>query len=133
MMETQEQKKKAQALIPKAVEFIEGATGFVAIETQILEYVIQSELDKALADINHTELPTELETYIVRRACGMFIHMNAKEILGSDGAQVAKSIRMGDTSIDLGGTTDEDRLRVLIEELTQEDRRLLACYRRIRW
>ncbi len=132
-METQEQKKKAQALIPKAVEFIEGATGFVAIETQILEYVIQSELDKALADINHTELPTELETYIVRRACGMFIHMNAKEILGSDGAQVAKSIRMGDTSIDLGGTTDEDRLRVLIEELTQEDRRLLACYRRIRW
>ena len=132
MMETQEQ-KKAQALIPKAVEFIEDATGFVAIETQMLEYIIQSELDKALADINHTELPIELETYVVRRACGMFIHMNTKEILGGDGAQVAKSIRMGDTSIDLGGTTDEDRLRALIGELTQEDRRLLACYRRIRW
>lgn len=132
MMETLEP-KKAQALIPKAVEFIEGATKFVAIETQILEYIIQGELDKALADINHTELPIELETYIVRRACGMFIHMNAKEILGGDGAQVAKSIRMGDTSIDLGGTTDEDRLRALIGELTQEDRRLIACYRRIRW
>lgn len=125
--------KKAQALIPKAVELIEASTGFTAIETQILEYIIQSELDKALADINHTELPMELETYVVRRACGMFIHLNAKEILGGDGAQVAKSIRMGDTSIDLGGTTDEDRLRALIGELTQEDRRLLACYRRIRW
>ena len=132
MMETMEQ-KKAQALIPKAVEFIEGATGFVAIETQMLEYIIQSELDKALADINHTELPIELETYVVRRACGVFIHMNAKKILGNDDMQVAKSIRMGDTSIDLGGTTNEDRLRALIGELTQEDRRLLACYRRIRW
>lgn len=132
MMEIQEQ-KKTQALIPKAVELIEGSTGFVAIETQMLDYIIQSEIDKALADINHTELPVELETYVVRRACGMFIHMNAKEILGGDGAQVAKSIRMGDTSIDLGGTTDEDRLRALIGELTQEDRRLLACYRRIRW
>ena len=132
MMEIQEQ-KKAQALIPKAVEFIEGSTKFVAIETQTLEYIIQSELDKLLADINHTELPKELETYVVRRASGMFIHLNAKEILGGDGAQIAKSIRMGDTSIDLGGTTDEDRLRALIGELTQEDRRLLACYRRIRW
>ena len=132
MMEIQEQ-KKAQALIPKAVELIEGSTKFVAIETQMLEYIIQSELDKALADINHTELPVELETYIVRRSCGMFIHMNAKEILGGDGAQIAKSIRMGDTSIDLVGTTDEDRLRALIGELTQEDRRLLSCYRRIRW
>lgn len=132
MMEIQEQ-KKAQALIPKAVELIEGSTGFVAIETQMLEYIIQSELDKALADINHTELPKELETYIVRRASGMFIHLNAKEILGGDGMQIAKSIRMGDTSIDLGGTTDEDRLRSLIGELTQEDRRLLSCYRRIRW
>ena len=132
MMETMEQ-KKAQALIPKAVEFIEGATGFVAIETQMLEYIIQSELDKALADINHTELPIELETYVVRRACGVFIHMNAKKILGNDDMQVAKSIRMGDTSIDLDGTTNEDRLRALIGELTQEDRRLLACYRRIRW
>lgn len=131
-MEIQEQ-KKAQALMPKVVELIEGSTKFVAIETQILEYIIQSELDKVLADINHTELPKELETYVVRRASGMFIHLNAKEILGSDGAQVAKSIRMGDTSIDLGGTTDEDRLRALIGELTQEDRRLLACYRRIRW
>ena len=132
MMEIQEQ-KKAQTLIPKVVELIEGSTGFVAIETQMLEYIIQSELDKVLADINHTELPIELETYVVRRACGMFIHVNAKEILGGDSAQVAKSIRMGDTSIDLGGTTDEDRLRVLIGELTQEDRRLLSCYRRIRW
>lgn len=131
MMETQE--KKAQALIPKAVELIKGSTGFAAIETQMLEYIIQSELDKALADINHAELPIELETYVVRRACGIFIHLNAKEILGSDNMQVAKSIRMGDTSIDLGGTTDEDRLRALIGELTQEDRRLLACYRRIRW
>lgn len=132
MMETLEP-KKAQALIPKVVELIETSTGFTAIETQILEYIIQSELDKALADINHTELPIELETYIVRRACGMFIYLNAKEILGGDDTQVAKSIRMGDTSIDLGGTTDEDRLRALIGELTQEDRRLLACYRRIRW
>lgn len=132
MMEIQEQ-KKAQALIPKAVELIEGATGFVAIETQMLEYIIQSELDKALADINHTELPIELETYVVRRACGVFIHMNAKKILGNDDMQVAKSIRMGDTSVELGGTTNEDRLRSLIGELTQEDRRLLACYRRIRW
>lgn len=131
-MEIQEQ-KKTQALIPKAVELIEGSTGFVAIETQMLDYIIQSELDKALADINHTELPVELETYVVRRACGTFIHLNSKEILGGDGAQIAKSIRMGDTSIDLGGTTDEDRLRALIGELTQEDRRLLACYRRIRW
>ena len=131
-MEIQEQ-KKAQALIPKAVELIEGATGFVAIETQMLEYIIQSELDKALADINHTELPIELETYVVRRACGVFIHMNAKKILGNDDMQVAKSIRMGDTSVELGGTTNEDRLRSLIGELTQEDRRLLACYRRIRW
>ena len=132
MMETLEQ-KKAQALIPKAVELIEGATGFVAIETQMLEYIIQSELDKALADINHTELPIELETYVVRRACGVFIHMNTKKILGNDDMQVAKSIRMGDTSVELGGTTNEDRLRALIGELTQEDRRLLACYRRIRW
>lgn len=132
MMKIQEQ-KKAQALTLKAVELIETSTGFTAIETQILEYIIQSELDKVLADINHTELPIELETYVVRRACGMFIHMNAKEILGNDDMQVAKSIRMGDTSIDLGGTTDEDRLRALIGELTQEDRRLLACYRRIRW
>lgn len=132
MMEIQGQ-KKAQALIPKAVELVEGSIKFVVIETQMLEYIIQSELDKTLADINHTELPIELETYVVRRACGMFIHLNAKEILGGDGAQIAKSIRMGDTSIDLGGTTDEDRLRALIGELTQEDRRLLACYRRIRW
>lgn len=132
MMETLEQ-KKAQALIPKAVELIEGATGFVAIETKMLEYIIQSELDKALADINHTELPIELETYVVRRACGVFIHMNTKKILGNDDMQVAKSIRMGDTSVELGGTTNEDRLRALIGELTQEDRRLLACYRRIRW
>ena len=65
MMETQEP-KKAQALIPKAVELIEGSTKFVAIETQTLEYIIQSELDKVLADINHTELPNELEKYVVR-------------------------------------------------------------------
>ena len=132
MMETLEQ-KKAQVLTPRAVDFIEELTAHRVIETQMLEYIIQSELDKALADINHAELPIELETYVVRRACGLFIQLKAKEILGGDDTQVAKSIRMGDTSIELGGATDEDRLRTIIGELTQEDRRLLACYRRIRW
>lgn len=121
-------------ILDRALTLIEECTNytpFKEVDGGMLAYLIQSETDKVLADINHETLPTDLESLVINRAVGHFLTMNAgKMVDGTD--QVAKSITIGGTSVSLGGMSEEDRLSA-IAQLLLNDGRDLACYRRLRW
>lgn len=127
-----------ETLLNRMSEVLEDLTGYVVFEEVdggMLSFLLNHEINMTLSDINHQVLPTELESYVIRRAVGQFIMMNQSKLLGDESLQVAKSIRMGDTSVELGGTTQAERLGELATVLlnTEVDRRLLSCYRRLRW
>ena len=60
-----------------------------------------------------------------------FLALQKGVILGTEGVEVVKSIREGDTTVELGGTSAEQRYDALVQVLTKE--RDLSCFRKFRW
>lgn len=121
-------------MIDDVKTLISGAAGYTipATDAALLSYLWDSEGQKIINDTNQPEVPAELDGLQTRRTAGEYIKLRKKAILGDDGAQVAKSIKEGDVSVELAGETDAERLDSLFAALT-EDRGETACFRKLRW
>lgn len=112
---------------------IKGATGYDVKDSDmaLLEYIYNGEVQHVLNDCNLKELPGELQHAVDEMAAGRFMQMSKAAILSADELDVVKSIKEGDTTVELGGTSAEQRLDALITLWTKE--RDLGCFRRLRW
>lgn len=112
---------------------IKGYTGYeiTAEDEALLHYLYDAEVQHVLNDCNVSELPAELVPMVERVTAGQFLSISRVKVLGDEALDVVKSIKLGDTTVELGGVSAEDRLNALIAVLTKE--RDLSCFRRLRW
>ena len=112
---------------------IKGYTGYEVAEDDepLLQYLYAAEVQHVLNDCNLPELPEELVTMVEMVTAGQFLMINREKVLGIEALDVVKSIKEGDTTVELGGSNPEERLNSLISVLTKE--RDLSCFRRLRW
>lgn len=112
---------------------IKGYTGYVigAADEALLQYLYDAEVQHVLNDCNVSELPPELTTMVEMVTAGKFLSISRLKVLGDEALDVVKSIKLGDTTVELGGNSAEARLNSLISVLTKE--RDLSCFRRLRW
>nr|DAV46010.1 MAG TPA: tail connector protein [Caudoviricetes sp.] len=97
----------------------------------LLTYVYNGEEQHIKNECNVTEVPTELQIVLDELTAGKFLALQKGVILGTEGVEVVKSIREGDTTVELGGTSAEQRYDALVQVLTKE--RDLSCFRKFRW
>ena len=112
-------------------EELTGWTDAVAYADTI-DYIAGAEERSILNDINHEQLPPELDYVVSHRVLGALLRMHGKVIIG-EGLQMAKTLKMGDTQVEFSGLSDEDRLQQLATALQAFGREDLACFRRLRW
>ncbi len=118
----------------KIIELIDVWLGYDASDDlAVINYMIQAETQRVLNDINHTELPIELEHVIIYRVIGAYIQSCLTKIVNDEDSQIATSIKMGDTQINLNGTSKTDKINRLLEAVSNYGWEELSCYRRIRW
>lgn len=120
-------------MIADVKNLIKGATGydFKDSDVALLGYIYQGEVQHVLNSCNLKEIPDELQHAVDEMAAGRFMQMSKAAILSADELDVVKSIKEGDTTVELGGTSAEQRLDALITLWTKE--RDLGCFRRLRW
>lgn len=120
-------------MIDDVKTLIEGATGYVVKDSDmaLLEYIYRGEVQHILNDCNQKELPAELQYVANEMTAGRFLQMSKSVVLSADEIDVVKSIKEGDTTVELGGSSPEQRLDTLITLWTKE--RDLGCFRRLRW
>lgn len=112
---------------------IKGATGYDVKDSDmaLLEYIYQGEVQHVLNSCNLKEIPDELQHAVDEMVAGRFVQMGKAAILSADELDVVKSIKEGDTTVELGGTSAEQRMDALIALWIKE--RDLGCFRRLRW
>lgn len=112
---------------------IKGYTGYEIIteDEPLLRYLYDAEVQHVLNDCNLSELPDELVSMVEMVTAGQFLTINRAKVLGDEALDVVKSIKEGDTTVELCGSNPEERLNSLISVLTKE--RDLSCFRRLRW
>ena len=82
--------------------------------------------------IIHKNMSIEAQAEEVDKVvAGKFLEARKAAVLGDASVSVATSIKEGDTEVQLGGNTPEERLDSLIAVWTEE--RDLTCFRRLRW
>ena len=101
------------------------------IDLPVLSYIYSDVEQHSKNDCNVAEIPEGLRAMLDELTAGKFLAMQKGVIFGTDGLDVVKSIREGDTTVELGGTTPEQRYDALVQVLTRE--RDLSCYRKFRW
>ncbi len=110
-------------------ECVEGDEFIIAFTIQKVENTIKNEC-------NIAEIPEGLNYVAVDMMCGEIL-MNKKQTnsLGDnfsiDGA--LKSIKLGDTTVQLDDESDEVKLNTLINHLLNYGMSELICYRKIKW
>lgn len=97
----------------------------------LLQYLLQTECKQILDDCNVDCLFPPLNRFAEERVAGRYLQLQRGTILGTDGVDVVTSIKEGDTTVQLGGTSPEARLQEIAAAYLKE--RDLACYRRLRW
>jgi hypothetical protein len=112
---------------------IKASVGYEVQESELplLTYIYNGVAQHIRNDCNVTEIPEGLQTVLDELAAGKFLALQKGVILGAEGTEVVKSIREGDTTVELGGTSTEQRYDTLVLVLTKE--RDFACYRKFRW
>lgn len=112
---------------------IQESTGYIVADadTALLIYLYNSEQQGILNNCNLEVLPDELTYVVEERVAGRYLQCKKADVLGDSNADVVKSIKEGDTTVELAGDTASIRLDALVEELLRE--RDLACYRKLRW
>lgn len=120
-------------MIEDVKALIKGAAGYDVKDTDmaLLEYIYQGEMQHVLNDCNLKEMPDELRHTVDEMTAGRFIQMCKPAVLTAEDLNVVKSIKEGDTTVELGGTSAEQRLDSLIALWTRE--RDLRCFRKLRW
>ncbi len=116
-------------------KLIKDVTGYKVAESDdsLLEFLLSSERQHLLNDCGLDKLPNELLYVLHERTAGRFISLKAKDILGSDNLSVVTSIKEGDTTVDIGGTSNEERLSILASTFLRSGERDIACFRQIKW
>lgn len=112
---------------------IKASTGHTVADadTALLAYFCNSEEQDILNNCNLEVLPDELIYVVEERAAARYMQCKKAEVLGDGNANIVKSIKEGDTTVELAGDTAPSRLDALVTELLRE--RDLECYRRLRW
>ena len=100
-------------------------------ELPLLTYLYDGVEQHIKNDCNVAEIPEGLRAVLDELTAGKFLALQKGVILGTEGTEVVKSIREGDTTVELGGTSTEQRYDALVRVLTRE--RDFACYRKFRW
>lgn len=114
---------------------IKSLTGYSVKDEdkKLLEFIYNSEKQHILNDCNFATIPDELLYIVEERTAGRFISLKAKDILGSDNLNVVTRIQEGDTTVDIGGTSNEERLSILASTFLRSGERDIACFRQIKW
>lgn len=109
------------------------ATGYTVTDDDValLEILYKAEVQHVLNFCNLPEMPQELTEEVNRVVAGKFLQARKAAVLGDASVSVATSIKEGDTEVQLGGNTPEERMDSLITVWTEE--RDLTCFRRLRW
>lgn len=129
-------------MLEKCVNRLEWM-GYVYIEkadSGLLTYLISKVGNQVKADCNITEIPIELEEYVIDNVVGEFLlnkkNLNLLEIDSVDLDGIAKSIQMGDTKVEYAVEnfkSPEERFDALINHLMASKKGLLASFRRLKW
>lgn len=116
-------------------QLIENITGYKVLESDnsLLEFLLSSEKQHILNDCNLSNLPNELLHVLRERTVGRFISLKTKDILGSDNLNVVTRIQEGDTTVDIGGVSIEERLSNLASIFLRSGERDIVCFRQIKW
>lgn len=112
---------------------IKACVGYEVKESELplLSYIYNDVSQHIKNDCNVTEVPSGLQSVLDELTAGKFLALQKNTIIGADGFDVVKSIREGDTTVELGGTSNEQRYDALVKRLTRE--RDFSCYRKFRW
>lgn len=109
------------------------ATGYTVTDDDaaLVDILYKAEVRHVLNFCNLSEMPQELAEEVDKVVAGKFLQARKAAVLGDASVSVATSIKEGDTEVQLGGNTPEERLDSLIAVWTEE--RDLTCFRRLRW
>lgn len=110
-------------------ECAEGDEFLTAFSIQKIENTIKNEC-------NVTEIPDGLKYIAVDMICGEIL-LNKKQtnLLGDNFSidSALKSIKLGDTTVQLDDESDESKLNVLINHLINYGTDEFICYRKLKW
>lgn len=110
-------------------ECAEGDEFITAFSIQKIENTIKNEC-------NVTEIPDGLKYIAVDMICGEIL-LNKKQtnLLGDNFSidSALKSIKLGDTTVQLDDESDESKLNVLINHLINYGTDEFICYRKLKW
>lgn len=112
---------------------IQSVVGYEVKESDLplLGYVYNDVSQHIKNDCGLTEIPPGLQSILDEMTAGKFLALQKNAISGAEGFEVVKSIREGDTTVELGGTNNEQRYDALVKRLTRE--RDFSCFRKFRW
>ena len=103
----------------------------------LINMFIEQQHQWILTEINHVSLPAELELVLVDRAAGSWMEMKflTNSLPSFDlGALGAKTIRLGDTTVEIASSmTDAELARLIIGYLTTRGDDQWSAFRRLRW
>lgn len=103
----------------------------------LLGFAIQKARSSIENECNTSGIPDGLGKIAVDMACGEFLLTKKQtgqlELGDLDLTGVVSSIKEGDTQINFGGGSDEEKVQSLINYLLTYGKGELVCYRRIRW
>ena len=122
-----------QVMLSDVRMLIKASVGYEVqdIDLPVLSYIYSDVEQHIKNDCNVAEIPEGLRAVLDELTAGKFLALQKGVILGTEGTEVVKSIREGDTTVELGGTSTEQRYDALVRVLTKE--RDFAGYRRFRW
>ncbi|NMA00894.1 MAG: hypothetical protein GX924_07675 [Clostridiaceae bacterium] len=129
---------KLRELRDKVILRLEGF-GIVITEADhpLINMFIEQQHQWILTEINHVSLPAELELVLVDRAAGSWMEMKflTNSLPSFDlGALGAKTIRLGDTTVEIASSmTDAELARLIIGYLTTRGDDQWSAFRRLRW
>lgn len=86
---------------------------------------------------NTTEIPVGLFNVAVDMICGEFLFGKKQtgklEITDLDLDGAVTSVKMGDTQVNFGGASDEQKLDLFLNHLLHNGEGEFVCYRKIKW
>lgn len=110
-------------------ECVKGDDFLIAFSIQKIENTIKNEC-------NVTEIPDGLKYIAVDMICGEIL-LNKKQTnsLGDNFSidSALKSVKLGDTTVQLDDESDESKLNVLINHLINYGTDEFLCYRKLKW
>lgn len=128
-----ENREELKALVKTRLEQL------VADPDMLDDVAIDFSMDKVLEHVKNNcsidDLPVGLTYAYVDAVAGTYIGalFNSGKLTGFDLEVTPKSIRLGDTTVETGGTSIDQKMTSLIKTLRTGLEGELECYRKLRW